>query len=130
MIQVGEGRPDHFHWIESRTGCVLTRNARVIVAWRDGLILGMLAFDSWTPTSVQLHMAVDHAIAWRRLRPVLLDYVFRHADRQIIIGVIPSHNKRSIRMAKRLGGVETHRVQDGWDIGDDLVIFEMRRPHG
>jgi hypothetical protein len=30
-------------------------------------------------------------------------------------------------MAQRLGGVQTHRVKDGWDLGDDLIVFELRR---
>jgi hypothetical protein len=127
VIEVGEGNAGHFPWIESRTGCVLTRNARVLVAWRNGEILGMLAFDAWTPGSVQFHMAVEKAIAWRRLRPALLDYAFRHAGKQVIVGVVPSHNLRSLRMAQRLGGVQTHRVKDGWDLGDDLIVFELRR---
>ena len=139
MIQVGEGRPDHFHWIEARTGCVLSRNARVLVAWRHGIILGMVAFDGWTPNAVEFHMALDSPLAWRRLHPLVLDYAFQHAARNVVIGVIPSHNKRSLKLArhlcrdfiKRKLGVagEAHRVADGWAPGDDLVIYEIRRQH-
>lgn len=123
-----EDGPSRFPWIEERTGCVLTRNARAIEAVReDGEIVGMVAYDNWTPASVQAHMAVDSAIVWRRLLRAAFDYPFRFAGKSLLIGIIAANNERSVAAVESFGFIETHRFIDGWREGVDLIVYEMRR---
>lgn len=115
-------------WLERRAGCVLTRNARGVKAVDAyGAIRAMVAFDSWTNASAQAHMAAETPIAWRSLLRPAFSYPFIEADKRVLIAVIPAGNERSLRLAKRFGFRETHRVPDGWDTGEDLVLLEMRR---
>lgn len=125
-VQAGHG--EAFAWIEERTGCVLTRNARAIEA-RDaaGRIRGVVAYDGWTENAVQAHMAVDAAVVWRSLLPAVFEYPFVEAGKGLLLGVIPEGNKRSWGMARRLGFREAYRVKDGWATGEDLIVHEMRR---
>lgn len=120
--------PESLRWIEARTGCVLTRNAKGIEAVdAKGNVRGQVAYDCWTDNAVQAHMAVDTPVAWRSLVRPAFEYPFSQAGKSVILGIIPAGNARSIHLARRLGLRETHRVRDGWARGEDLVVLEMRR---
>jgi RimJ/RimL family protein N-acetyltransferase len=117
-------------WVEERTGCVLTRNARgVEVVDAGGRVVGMVAFDAWTPASAQAHMAVEFAAAWRSLLPAAFEYVFNEAGRDVLLGVIASSNARALKFTERVGFREQHRIRDGWAKDEDLVLLELRKAH-
>lgn len=119
---------EHLDWIIARAGCVLTPDARAIEVL-DGKkrIRGMIAYDNWTPNAVQAHMVVENPIIWRHLIGPAFSYPFLQAGKRIILGIIPSHNKKSVAMTKRLGFRCIRTIRDGWSDGDDLIVFEMRR---
>jgi L-amino acid N-acyltransferase YncA len=117
-----------FGWIEARTGCVLSRNATAIKATdTSGRIRGMVAYDSWTENAVQAHMAVDAAIAWRSLLRPAFAYPFEEAGRGVLLAVVQSSNRASMRLVERFGFREAYRMHDGWAEGNDLVFMELRR---
>jgi hypothetical protein len=127
-VNVTAAGPAELLWLELRTGCVLTRNATGIAAIdKAGLVRGVVAYDEWTPGSVQAHMAVDAPIVWRSLLGPAFAYPFVQSNREKLLGVIRSDNAKSLAMVKALGFKEAHRVVDGWERGVDLVLFEMRR---
>lgn len=114
-------------WLEQKTGCVLTRNARAIEVVDGAITRGMVAFDAWTPQSAQAHMAVEAPILWRHLLPAAARYLYETEGRQLAIGLIPASNGRSVRTALSLGFSLQHRVRDGWSAGVDLLVLEMRK---
>jgi hypothetical protein len=114
-------------WIEDRVG-VLVRSATSIAAVRpDGRIAGVVAYDSWTPGSVRVHIALDSPMAWRALNKAVWNYAFEQEGVSTVTAIIPSHRCEAVRMAVFLGFRSTHRVRDGFSPGSDLVHFEMRR---
>ena len=119
---------DELRWLESRTGGVLTRGARGIAA-RDseGRTRGVVAYDNWTDSAAQCHWALDTPVALRALLPAIFSYPFEASGKLLLLGVVPELNYPSIHLAKRLGMRETHRVRDGWAMGQDLVCLELRR---
>ncbi len=128
MIEIGAASTNDLEWVINRTGCVPTADMQAMKAVHvDGRIMGMVAYDSWTPNSVQVHMAVAHPIAWRRLLKPAFEYIFNHAKRGIAVAVIRASNLKSIALTERFGFDETHRIANGWAEGEDLVVFEMRR---
>lgn len=127
-MRVTAGHAEAFGWIEARTGCVLTRNARAIQALDvSGRIRGVIAYDCWTESGVQAHMAVDSPVVWRSLLRPAFAYPFVECGRTLLLGIIPADNAKSCAMAKRLGFRESYRVVDGWSTGTDLVLMQMRR---
>lgn len=127
-MRVTAGHAEAFGWIETRTGCVLTRNARAIQALdTSGRIRGVIAYDCWTESGVQAHMAVDSPVVWRSLLRPAFTYPFLEVGRSLLIGIIAADNPRSLNMVRRLGFRETYRVVDGWSVGVDLIVHEMRR---
>jgi hypothetical protein len=120
--------PAQLRWLEARAGCLLTPGARGVAAVDDkGHTRGVVAYDCWTESAAQAHMAVDTPMAWRALLPHVFTYPFLSAGKRLLLGIIPASNRRSVAMTKRLGFSEAYRVRDGWAAGDDLVVFEMRR---
>lgn len=115
-------------WIRQRTGCGLTPAAKGIKAVdASGRIRGLVAYDGWTPNSMQAHMAVDSPIVWRSLLVPSFSYPFEECGKGLLLGIIAADNPRSLAMVVALGFRETYRVRDGWSAGVDTVLFEMRR---
>lgn len=120
--------PEALRWLEAQTGAVLTSGARGISAVDSaGRVRGVVAYDGWTPNAVQAHMAVDTPVAWRALLRPVFEYPFEQAGRRLMLGIIPADNTRSARMAESLGFRLAHRVPDGWSVGVDLLVYQMRR---
>lgn len=119
---------EDFDWILRRAHCVLTPYARALKAVdREGAIRGMVAFDNWTENAVQVHMAVDAPIVWRRLLPAAFRFAFEHAGKGLMVGITPASNARSLNFQWKTGFRPAYRIRDGWAAGEDMVISEMRR---
>lgn len=115
-----------FEWLIERTQAALTWNASGIKALdSSGRTRGMVVYDNWTQNAVQAHMAVDSPIVWRSLLPDVFRYPFEH--KEILLGVIPGDNLKSIAMVKALGFKEAWRLEDGWAQGVPLVFWRMTR---
>lgn len=87
----------------------------------------MVAYASWTPNSVQMHVAIDTPIAGRHLLVPAFEYPFTQGGCGLVTGLIAANNARSIKLAKRLGFRQAHRIKDGWSVGVDLILHEMTR---
>lgn len=72
-------------------------------------------------------MAADTPIVWRSLLGPAFSYPFEQIGVGIILAIIPASNDKSIRLAQRFGFRETHRVKDGYAVGVDIILHEMRR---
>lgn len=128
MTRVCAADAADFAWLQERTSCGMTGNFRAIKAIDEaGRILGMVGYDRWTPNSVEMHVALDTPVAARALCGPALSYPFDECDVGMVRGVIQSGNRRSLRLAQRMGFVEVSRCRDGWARGVDLVFLELRR---
>lgn len=120
--------PAHFPWIVRRAGCSPTPEARAIEAVdAAGNVRGMVLYDAWTENAVQVHIAVETPMAWRALLPAGLEYPFLQAKRGIIIGIISGQNRASLAFARRIGFREVARIPDGYRVGEEMVVFQLRR---
>lgn len=120
--------PCDLGWLVARTSCGLTPAAAAIKATdAGGRIVGMVGYDNWTENACQAHMAVATPMAWRALVRPAFAYPFLQAGKGVILAVIPAGNARSVDLASRFGFMVTHRVRDGWAVGEDLICLEMRR---
>lgn len=128
MISISAARPDELAWVEVRTGCVLTRNAKGIKAVdaRDN-IRGMVAFDNWTANAVHIHVASDTPMAWKRLLTEARRYAFLQAGKGLVYATIRGDNERALRFAQHACFEFEHRYKDGVAKGVDMVVVRMRR---
>jgi L-amino acid N-acyltransferase YncA len=117
-----------FAWLVGMTQCAPTAGMTAIKATdANGKIRGMVGYDGWTESAVFAHMAVDTPVAWRSLIPACFEYPFNACGKHVLMGVIPSHNTASWGLAKHLGFRIAYAIRDGWAMGDDLLVLEMRR---
>jgi len=118
----------HFNWLLERSGAVGSDGFKAIEALGpDGRIHGMVGFDGWTMNSVCMHIALDNPAAFRSLVHPIFEYAFHQCNRGIALCTVRSNNTRSLRLCERVGFREAYRVRDGFEVGIDLVLFEMRR---
>lgn len=119
---------EDFRWILAHANCVLTPYARALKAVdAAGVIHGMVAFDNWTENAVQVHMAVDAPIIWRKLLPAAFDLAFNQAGKGLMVGITPASNERALSFSRKAGFRQPYRIPNGWAAGEDMVISEMRK---
>jgi hypothetical protein len=120
--------PALFPWLTSRAQSNASQDMKAIACiGNDGKIHGMAGFDGWTPNSVVLTIALDSPIAFKRLVWALFHYAFVQANRGVALATVRGSNRRSLKLCKHVGMKEVYRVRDGITVGEDLVVFEMRR---
>lgn len=115
-------------WLEERVGVELSSSARAIAAVNAaGQVRGMVAYDGWTDSSAQVHVAADAPAAWRALVRPMFQYPFLQGGRTVLIALVRASNKRSLRLAMGLGAEVVCRIRDAAAVGEDLVVVQMRR---
>jgi RimJ/RimL family protein N-acetyltransferase len=120
--------PEHFGWLAMRTAAALSRACRGIEALDvHGRIRGMVCFDGWTRGGAFVHIAIDSPAVVRPLLHPVFEWAFGPAARQVLFGLIPETNTKSLRLATHLGFEVDHRVRDGWETGVDLVLMRMEK---
>lgn len=114
-------------WLCERIGYMPTPWLRCIGnVSPEGKIRGVVGFDAWNGASCEMHVAGEGHWVTRDLLYATFDYAFNVANLNVVIGMVPSTNKKAIRFDKHVGFKEVARIKDGTPDGD-LVIMELRR---
>ena len=115
-------------WFKQRTHIKATEDSQGLVVYRDDEIQAMAVFDSFSPSSVNVHWAIDNPMV---LKHGFFEEICRHAfvahGKQRIFGLIPSDNVKSLHLSEHIGMVEVARVPDAMGMGVDYVIMCMKR---
>lgn len=120
---------EHFGYLLGSIGYEPTRLFAAIEAVdsETGRVRGMIGYDYWTETSVQMHVVLERpSVALTLLRPAF-DFAFNHCGKRLAIGLVSSENESALRFDKGIGFRETYRVRDAVRMGVDMVLLEMRR---
>ncbi len=100
----------------------------VCVDLDTGAPAALCVMDNWTHTSVQVHWVIIDPMALRHgFLEECFDYVFNQAERDLMIGLVPSDNAKSLKLAKHADFTELYRVQDAIKFGVDTVIIALRK---
>jgi hypothetical protein len=117
-----------YGWLVERAGCDITTGFKAIKVIDDsGKIHGMVGYGNWTANAVVLTIALDNPLALREVLKWGFRYPFEQCNRGIALAVVRGNNKRSLSLCRKVGFREVYRVKDGIDIGEDMVMFQMRR---
>lgn len=94
----------------------------------NGALLGVIGFDYWTPTALQMHVWIASPMALRNGNWLheCFKYAFITCGKKVAFGVIPSSNEQALKFIRHVGFTELVRLKDGWDDGIDMVINEIR----
>lgn len=120
--------PHHYSWICERAHVTPGPEFRALEAVDEHWgIQAMVGLDAWTKTAVALHVACRNPLVMRQLARETFRRVFLDCDKRIAMATVRGTNERSQRLVRGLGFREVFRGKDYFDIGDDMVGFEMRR---
>lgn len=97
------------------------------ITYGDGLAI--VAYDNWTTNAVFIHCWSRSTSAWfdRRFIREIFRYPFEICGKGLVIATTQGDNTPVLVLSRKLGFRETYRIKDGWALGTDLVIQEMRR---
>lgn len=117
-------------WVLQQLPLAWTDNSTGVVAFddADGSLIAAMVCESWTKNSVQCHFMVTHIAAFRHGFPdECARYVFTIGDREKMIGIVPSNNKKALKVNKHFGFTEVATIDDAYWKGCHAVIMEMHR---
>jgi hypothetical protein len=118
----------HYAWLIERAGVSATGAFKAIEAvGDDGRIHGMMGYDSWTANSVIMSIALENPACFRTLLRSGFEYPFVQADRGVALCTIRATNTRSMKLTEHTGFKLAYRIRDGITVGEDLLLYEMRR---
>lgn len=91
--------------------------------------LAMVGYDYWTLNAVHVHIWIGstRALKGRVFLREIFRFPFEIGGRGIVIAYTPAHNVASLKLQQFLGFKESARIRDGWAIGDDMIISELRK---
>ncbi len=93
-----------------------------------GACVGACVMDSWSNTSVQVHIWIGNPMAIRHgFLHEIAEHVYVTCKRDVMIGIVPGDNAKALKFDKHIGFEEVARIKDGFNRGVDYVILEMRR---
>lgn len=119
---------NEFLWLKEKAECTLTDDMNGIAAYRDDLIVAAVGLESWSYNSVTIHIAVEDPLVFKHgYAEEVFDYIFNTCDKGVVIGVTPEHNVKALKFNKHVGLEEIYRISDGYDIGIDYVVQELRK---
>jgi len=120
--------PEEYEWLVERSGCDITPGFKAIkVVDSEGKIHGMVGYGNWTANAVVLTIALDNPAALREVLKWGFRYPFEQCNRGIALAMVRGKNKRSLSLCNKVGFREVYRVKDGIEVGEDMVMFQMRR---
>lgn len=113
-------------WLCTRLERSCSPNMRCIGNMSNGKLIGVIGLDDWDSASVQMHAAGYGNWITRDFLWVVSDYIFNVAKVNVVYGLIPSNNARSLKIAQHFGFVSVYNIKDGHAEGD-LILHLLYR---
>lgn len=103
--------------------------AKGVVYKMQRRIMAMVLYDHWAYNSAHVHIysASPKALFDKKFIHEIFAYPFVTCDRGVLIATTPADQEASLAVSKALGFNEILRVKDGWKVGIDMIVKEMRR---
>lgn len=116
-------------WVCGKLPYTATSQTKGVLNVTEDKIGAAILYDGWTPNAVHVH--VYSAGPAFLFSPDYLSEIFTYGFVQCgkgkLFTVTPSSETASLAVSRYLGFTETYRMQDGWAVGVDMVIKEMKR---
>jgi RimJ/RimL family protein N-acetyltransferase len=116
-------------WAAYRIGVTgFRKDAYTIGLERDGELVAVVVFDTFSRYDVHMHIASDGTARWmsKELLFAAFGYPFTQLGMNRITGMVPAKNATAIEFDKHIGFVLEGRCRNAL-ADDDIVIFGMLR---
>lgn len=127
LIYGNEGRL--LPWAEARIGMGKFRgDAFAIGLERDGQIVAVVVFDTFSAVDVHMHIASDGTRAWMSKSLLLAAFAYPFAQLKLnrVTGVVPAKNAEAVAFDLHLGFEPEGRCEKALP-DDDIIILGMQR---
>lgn len=127
---VGEQRPVFVDWAQRTLGGIrLARDAKTIAAVRDGEILAVVCYDTFTEFDCHMHIASNGSRRWisRALLREAFAYPFIQCGLRRVTGLVAASNKDAMRFDLHLGFRIEGLCREGAPDGDLFILGMLRR---
>lgn len=114
--------------IASAAGTNFNPDVDTVIARSEGdRLLGGVIFQNFTGASIRMHMASFDSRAMNRdILWAVFHYPFVQLGCELLLGEVPSNNKKALDIDKKLGFKPVARIEGAYPDGD-LVVMAMRR---
>ena len=119
-----------YEWdfFKEKTHVIRCEDTQGIVAYNADGIQAMAVFDTWTTDSCCVHLCIVNPLVLRRgFFTEVANHLFNTCGRARIFGLVPSNNKKAIKLNTHIGWEEVARIPDGVCTGVDTIIVRMER---
>ncbi len=120
----------HWGWYTSRIPTNWSENMGGIVTidTDTGVPQAAVLYEDWTATSCTMSVIIDNPMVLRHnFLETAFHFVFNTSNRIKVFARIASKNKRSLSFVKRLGFTQVAILEDGCDLENDWIIFELKK---
>jgi RimJ/RimL family protein N-acetyltransferase len=127
---VGEQRPVFIDWAQRALGGIrLARDAKTIAAVRDGEILAVVCYDTFTAFDCHMHIASNGSRRWisRALLREAFAYPFIQCGLRRVTGLVAASNQDAMRFDLHLGFRIEGLCREGAPDGDLFILGMLRR---
>ncbi len=119
---------EEWDWFHARTNTILCGDMCGIVARKQGRIVAMAVFDSFTEVACNVHMAIDDPFVLRHgFLEGMGNYLFNVRNRQRLYGLVPSNNDRALKLNKHIGLTELAVIPNAVAEGVDYIVMTMEK---
>jgi RimJ/RimL family protein N-acetyltransferase len=113
-------------WAKAKTHAIICEDTQGIMAYDGDKFVACAIFDSFTVDACNVHWAIDNPFVLRRgFLTAICDYLFNVRGRERIFGLIPSDNKKALKLDAHIGMEEVARIPDAFAKGVDYIVMRM-----
>ena len=113
-------------WLCPRIGYVPTPRLQCIGrVGAEGQIIGVIGYDNFTGTSMQMHSAGEGNWLSSKFLQAIFDYPFNVCGAKVVFAYVCSTNERALTLNTRVGFKYEHTLKDVFKDGD-AIIMSMR----
>lgn len=115
-----------WEWFREKTHVLRCEDTQGIVAYDASGIAGMVVFDTFTPRSCNVHMAIVRPACIKAglFRETAI-YGFHTRGKDRFFGLVPSNNQRALKLNRHIGFREVAHVPDALDDGIGYVVMRL-----
>lgn len=117
-------------WAQERIGATFRDDAYTIGLERDGQIIAVVVFDTFSEADCCMHIASDGTRAWmsKALLLAAFAYPFEQLGLRRVTGMVPASNAEALGFDEHIGfvreGYHPHALPN-----DDLISLGLLREH-
>ena len=119
---------EEWNWVRTRAHCIFCEDSQGIIAYDERGIQAVAVFDSFTVDACNVHFAIHNPFVIRSGFLVQIAiHLFVTCGRNRIFGLVPSTNKKALKLDTHIGMKEVTRVPDALAKGVDYVVLRMNK---